>query len=320
MAHHQSLAALRQSLKELEHRLSQVEQQGQLSRADIDLLLQRIRKLYEQGLDLQEDNGQPVEPAGRALHTEPEADQSAAPSAKPAYSQEVSEPVAPSPVTDLDGVESNTSQPASSQPVDPASKENPDRNVKPEEVHAEAQTPEPPAKQHGENPSRNPQTAADEPSTGVSNEEAEQAEEAPGAGGTAGGNASTVNEQGAYQSRAQAIHEKFEGQRPSLHEQLMATNRGHSLADRFKNAPVSDLRAAIGLNERANFIRDLFRGDRDAYFRTLEQLNAAHNYQEAVVYLENRVKEAYGWNEQHETVQAFMELVYRRFLESARQT
>ena len=320
MAHHQSLATLRQSLKELEHRLSQVEQQGQLSRADIDLLLQRIRKLYEQGLDLQEDNSQPVEPAGNALHTEPEADQSAAPSAKPAYTQEVSEPVAPSPVTDLDGVESNTSQPASSQPVDPVSKEDPDRNVKPEELHAEAQTPEPPAKQHGENPSRNPQTAADEPSTGVSNEEAEQAEEAPGAGGTAGGNTSTINEQGAYQSRAQAIHEKFEGQRPSLHEQLMATNRGHSLADRFKNAPVSDLRAAIGLNERANFIRDLFRGDRDAYFRTLEQLNAAHNYQEAVVYLENRVKEAYGWNEQHETVQAFMELVYRRFLESARQT
>jgi hypothetical protein len=136
-------------------------------------------------------------------------------------------------------VESNTSQPASSQPVDPASKENPDRNIKPEEAHAEAQTPEPPAEQHGESPSRNPQTAADEPSTGVSNEEAEQAEEAPGAGGTAGSNTSTINEQGAYQSRAQAIHEKFEGQRPSLHEQLMATNRGHSLADRFKNAPVS---------------------------------------------------------------------------------
>ncbi len=100
----------------------------------------------------------------------------------------------------------------------------------------------------------------------------------------------------------------------------MATNRGRSLADRFKNAPISDLRAAIGLNERANFIRDLFHGNREAYFQTLEQLNAAHDYQEAVVYLENSVKEAYGWNEQHETVQAFMELVYRRFLESARQT
>jgi hypothetical protein len=320
MAHPQSLAALRQSLKELEHRLSQIEQQSQLSRADIDLLLQRIRELYEQGLDLQEDKGQSVEPASNALNTEPEAGQSADPSTKPAYSQEVSEPVDPSPVTDPDKVESNTSQPAS-EPVDPENKEDPDRAAEPEEVHAEAQTPEPPAEEHAENPSRESQTAAEELSTEVNNEKAEQAKEAPGAEGIPGGNASsTINEQGAYQSRAQAIHEKFEGQRPSLHEQLIATNQERSLADRFKNAPISDLRSAIGLNERANFIRDLFQGDREAYFRTLEQLNAAHDYQEAVVYLENRVKEAYGWNEQHETVQAFMELVYRRFLESARQT
>lgn len=99
----------------------------------------------------------------------------------------------------------------------------------------------------------------------------------------------------------------------------MATNSGRSLADQFKNAPITDLRSAVGLNDRIKFIRELFQGSRDAYFHTIDRLNQSSSYEEAVVYLEHEIKEAYGWHEENETVQAFMELVYRRFLDSASQ-
>lgn len=129
-----------------------------------------------------------------------------------------------------------------------------------------------------------------------------------------------VNEHQANQPGSQALYEKFEGQQPSLHEQLMAKNAGRSLDDKLKNKPISDLKSAIGLNERAKFIRELFQGQRDAYFLTLEQINLSDNYHEAVRYLENSIKATYDWDEQNETVQAFMELVYRRFVDSASST
>ena len=111
-----------------------------------------------------------------------------------------------------------------------------------------------------------------------------------------------------------AIHEKFEGVQPSLHEKLQQSQKGKALADKFKNSPISNLSAAIGLNEKAAFIKELFKGDKQAFKETVEKLNSANNYEEALNYLDNTIKHRFDWNEESETVEKFMALVYRRFI------
>jgi len=112
----------------------------------------------------------------------------------------------------------------------------------------------------------------------------------------------------------QPIHEKFRGQQASLNERLQEKEKSRALADKFQLTPIADLKVAIGLNERAVFIKELFKGDKEAFYRTIEQLNHFQTYQEALAYLDGNIKQEFEWDETGKTVEHFMELIYRRFM------
>lgn len=110
------------------------------------------------------------------------------------------------------------------------------------------------------------------------------------------------------------LYEKFTGQQTALHEKLQERNKGQSLADKFQDAPIYDLKSAIGLNERAAFVNELFNGNKTAFHETVSHVNNASDYDEAIAYLDQSIKYHYQWDEDSETVAHFLELVYRRFM------
>ena len=73
--------------------------------------------------------------------------------------------------------------------------------------------------------------------------------------------------------------------------------------------PVDDLRKAIGINDKFLLIRDLFGGDRVAYDRAVDALNACESLDDCMIY----IAEHYAWNPDSDGVRLLMELLERKF-------
>lgn len=84
---------------------------------------------------------------------------------------------------------------------------------------------------------------------------------------------------------------------------------GHIL----KETPVRDLRKAIGINDRFVFIKELFRGDENAYDRSIRTINSFRIFAEAEYWIERELKVKLGWDMQQDIPRYFYLLVKRRF-------
>jgi hypothetical protein len=85
------------------------------------------------------------------------------------------------------------------------------------------------------------------------------------------------------------------------------------LVEILKEAPVKDLRKAVGINDRFLFINELFRGDENMYERCIKTINNFNIYAEAEYWISRELKLKLGWSNSSETVQSFDQLVKRRF-------
>lgn len=85
---------------------------------------------------------------------------------------------------------------------------------------------------------------------------------------------------------------------------------GHLL----KEAPIRDLRKAIGVNDRYVFVNELFMGDDIAFEETVKTINSFRIHGEAIFWIEREVAGPLSWKPGNETVQHFLQLVRRRFL------
>ena len=81
----------------------------------------------------------------------------------------------------------------------------------------------------------------------------------------------------------------------------------------LQEAPIRDLRKAIGLNDRFLFVNDLFRGDENMYERSLKTINGFNIYPEAQYWIQRELKVKLSWTDNSETVRLFDQLVKRRF-------
>lgn len=97
----------------------------------------------------------------------------------------------------------------------------------------------------------------------------------------------------------------------SLNDSLKAevVEVGHLLND----APVRDLRKAIGINDKFVFINDLFRGDENMYERSIKTINGFRIFAEAEYWIERELKVKLGWDADKEVTRHFYQLIKRRF-------
>ncbi len=82
----------------------------------------------------------------------------------------------------------------------------------------------------------------------------------------------------------------------------------HKLEFKLSNRPVSSIQAAIGINDRFQYIRELFGGDNEKFMEAVKTLDSSKDIKEAVEYLRNNFK----WKK-NETSLKFVNLVKRRF-------
>lgn len=82
----------------------------------------------------------------------------------------------------------------------------------------------------------------------------------------------------------------------------------NKLEHKISNRPVISIKSTIGINDRFQYIRELFNGHADAFTEAVEQLDKKNNIHEAVAYLQQNFK----WKK-NETSLKFVNLVKRRF-------
>jgi len=85
-----------------------------------------------------------------------------------------------------------------------------------------------------------------------------------------------------------------------------------SVAEKLQHNKINDLKSAIGINEKFQFINELFDGNMKEYTVALDQINNFTSLDEAVNYLAN-LKAVYKWNSDNAIAINFQELVERRF-------
>ncbi|WP_319479017.1 hypothetical protein [uncultured Draconibacterium sp.] len=89
---------------------------------------------------------------------------------------------------------------------------------------------------------------------------------------------------------------------------LLSGNDDKKLEYKISNSPVKSIQAAIGINDRYQYIRELFSGNAETFAKTVVDLDNLGNIQEAVSYLQENFK----WKK-NETSLKFVNLVKRRF-------
>ena len=97
----------------------------------------------------------------------------------------------------------------------------------------------------------------------------------------------------------------------SLNDRLRQSKA--ELVEVLKEAPIRDLRKAIGVNDRFLFINDLFRGDEAMYERSIKTINSFNIYPEAEYWITRELKIKLGWDADLPAVRQFDQLIKRRF-------
>lgn len=85
----------------------------------------------------------------------------------------------------------------------------------------------------------------------------------------------------------------------------------NSLAEKLRKSPIQDLRKSIGLNQKFQFISELFDGDNQSYDALVESLNTAPSLEKAMSHLNDKQKE-HEWETEGKTYLQLKELVERR--------
>lgn len=100
----------------------------------------------------------------------------------------------------------------------------------------------------------------------------------------------------------------------TINEQVALQEDVQSVASELEKKPITDLSAAIGINEKFLFINELFGGSTEDYNDSLDHLNKCKDHAEAGTFINDNLKEKYHWDEENNAVSVFLDLVERRYL------
>jgi hypothetical protein len=108
------------------------------------------------------------------------------------------------------------------------------------------------------------------------------------------------------------LNPQEDGDEISLNDKLKINN-AKELASKLQDEPIRDLKKAIGINDRYQFISELFRGDETMYERSIKTINSFNVYQEANYWIQREMIYKLGWDDNNPVVKHFNQLVKRRF-------
>lgn len=98
----------------------------------------------------------------------------------------------------------------------------------------------------------------------------------------------------------------------SVIDRFSEKDQDESIADKMQKDKITDLKNAIGINEKFYFINELFNGNMKDYNEAIEHLDKSSSLEEAKQIIENQ-KTAGGWEEESEGLIQLMDFVERKF-------
>jgi hypothetical protein len=99
----------------------------------------------------------------------------------------------------------------------------------------------------------------------------------------------------------------------SIPVEVNATISSTELQEKLALDPIRDLKSAIGINDKFQFIETLFGGDEKAFEHAVKTINGFKIYAEAQFWIKSNLREQNNWDETTHVVKAFDLLVKRRF-------
>ncbi|MEI6122338.1 MAG: hypothetical protein WCQ95_01795 [Bacteroidota bacterium] len=109
------------------------------------------------------------------------------------------------------------------------------------------------------------------------------------------------------------VADKFKESPKLIHDKITKDNSENTLANKVGKTSITNLKNAIGINDKFLFINELFKGDLQEYNKTIDILNTKTTIEESNKFIEE-LKEKYIWNDKLETIQKLEELIIRKFL------
>jgi len=100
---------------------------------------------------------------------------------------------------------------------------------------------------------------------------------------------------------------------PSLNEKITAGKSELTLSDKINLKPITDLKATIGINEKFQFINELFDGSSEQYNEAVARLNTCGGSYAATALMAG-LEARYGWDRENAVYLKFNEYITRRYL------
>ena len=115
----------------------------------------------------------------------------------------------------------------------------------------------------------------------------------------------------ANEPKKESIFEKA----ASLYDKI-AKPTEKTVASQAIKQPISNIKNAIGINEKFAYLKDLFKNNINEYNAALDKLNNFENYEEAEDFFQE-LKNKYNWDPESKAFQGLAELLNRRYLHNA---
>lgn len=84
------------------------------------------------------------------------------------------------------------------------------------------------------------------------------------------------------------------------------------VSSKLQSRPIGDIKKAIGVNDKFLYTKELFMSNPSLYSQTIEDLNNAEDFEDAMEYL----KLNFDWELDDETVSNFIDIIKRKFTEN----
>lgn len=84
------------------------------------------------------------------------------------------------------------------------------------------------------------------------------------------------------------------------------------IISKIQKPAITDLKSAIGINDKFQFANELFEGNMQEYNIAIQQLNSAETIESAMDYFSS-LQQLYDWNPDNETLKRLLDLVDRRY-------
>ena len=109
------------------------------------------------------------------------------------------------------------------------------------------------------------------------------------------------------------LSDKYKNDTQTLNDKLAKSKQEPTIASKINKVPISDLKTAIGINDKFRFVNELFDGNLSDYSDIIVKLNAFDRLENALIFLDSLTLK-HKWDTTSETFVTLKDLIERRYI------